>query len=279
MNPGVDIVRQRLLVLILGDVALLQHMIQHIPSPGGIFFRIGDGIIGGGILGDSRDHRTFGQGQFRHVFSEIAVGGSLYPVTAGSQIDGIQIILQDLFLGHGFFQLQGQVLLLDFPDKAFLKGSFAGPACKHRIFQKLLGDGAGSFRKIAAGTDSDPGRPQDALGINAVVGIEPLVLNGHYRMLQIDGNTVQGHQVPVGFREGELLHPLALLVIDIGSRLCRRERHIGNIRRVRDNLPQHGEADNGAHCQQYQNGKKKNAQDGKACFPFYSFTPGGFHFF
>ena len=29
----------------------------------------------------------------------------------------------------------------------------------------------------------------------------------------------------------------------------------------------------------YQNGKKKNAQDGKACFPFYSFTPGGFHFF
>ena len=55
-DPGVHIIRHRLIISILIDVSLIQHRIEHHLSALFVVLRIGDGIICGRVLGDSGDY-------------------------------------------------------------------------------------------------------------------------------------------------------------------------------------------------------------------------------
>ena len=58
-------------------------------------------------------------------------------------------IRENLLLADLFLQLEGQVLFLKFPAEAVDQGGFVHPAREDAVFQKLLGDGAGSLVEAA----------------------------------------------------------------------------------------------------------------------------------
>ena len=78
LNAGIDIVRQRFVEFGLADISLLQHVVEHLFPTFRIFFRMGNRVITGGVLGDSGNDGAFGKVQFIYIFPEIPFGSSLY---------------------------------------------------------------------------------------------------------------------------------------------------------------------------------------------------------
>ena len=105
LDPGVHVISQRFLVLILIDISLFQHVFQHLCPALLVLLRVRDGVQAGGALGDACDTRGFRQRQLRNGLTEIAVGCRLYTQGILAQVDGIQIIFQDLLLVHDLRQL------------------------------------------------------------------------------------------------------------------------------------------------------------------------------
>ena len=148
LNAGVHIlVRQGFLIAFPENIVLRIHAIQNSPAAGTVALRVCQRVIAGGILRNGRDHGAFGKRQLGNILAEILKGSCLNTITAGSQIDRIQVIFQDLILSQELFQLQCQILFLDFADQPLPEGGFAGPAGEDGIFQQLLRDGAGAFRE------------------------------------------------------------------------------------------------------------------------------------
>ncbi len=88
-DPGVDIVRHRLIVLGLGNVPLLQHGNKHTLPPFRIFIRMGDRIVAARVLGNSGYDGALRQGKLGHILAEIAFRSSLYAKGVGTQINGV----------------------------------------------------------------------------------------------------------------------------------------------------------------------------------------------
>ena len=98
-------------------------------------------IVFAGILGDRSDAGAFGQIQFADRLSEIAERSGLYAQGILSQIDGIQVVHQNIVfiifdrrvMFQLLFQLNGKVLLLDLTLDL---GKFAlvGPVGKNIVF-------------------------------------------------------------------------------------------------------------------------------------------------
>ena len=66
------------IVLCLTDKAKLQHFIQTGLTTFCIFFRMPDRIVFGWILGDAGNDRTFGNGQFTAVLTEVTQGSGFH---------------------------------------------------------------------------------------------------------------------------------------------------------------------------------------------------------
>ena len=187
-----------------------------------------DGIIGRRILCDACNYRSLGQGQFRNVFSKIAAGSRLDPQGILSKVDGVQIIFQNPVFGFDFAQLYGKVLLLYFPFN-FFNARLVGPAFEYIVFQKLLGDGAGPLVEMKSIADALEACTDNTFQVNAVVFIEPLVLNGHKGMLQVFGNFIQGDIDPVRARSHQFGGLSALIVQYHGQIAGRRGINIGDV--------------------------------------------------
>ena len=87
----------RPLILLVVLVAVL-IAVQNGLAAGPVPFRVRQRVVTGGILGDGCDDGAFGQSQLCHILTEIFIGRSLYAIASGTQIDRIQVILQDLVL-------------------------------------------------------------------------------------------------------------------------------------------------------------------------------------
>ena len=87
-----------------------------------------------GVLRNCRQYGAFGKRQILAVLPEVGLGGRLYTVGSGAEIDSIQVILKNDVLGilalcgQRFFQLDSQVLFLELPLDA-LKTVFLCPVC------------------------------------------------------------------------------------------------------------------------------------------------------
>ena len=114
-----------------------------------------------------------------------------------AQVDGVEVVEQDLGLWHGLFQLVGQVLLLDLALDAVL-GGLVGPVCEDVVLDQLLGDRAGPLREIEAVGDADEGGTEDAGDVDAPMAVEALVLDGDKGVLQILGDAVLVDRYAVG---------------------------------------------------------------------------------
>ena len=134
---------------------------------------------------------------------EVHPGRRLHAVALLSQIDGVEIHLQDLGLGVILLQRQRPVDLRDLPLHRHL--IVAGD-----VFQQLLGDG-GAALCAAAGQGPGDG-PQGPPPVHPVVGLKALVLDGDGGILQILGDVPDIHPDAVFIAEQRLIHLPCLAV-------------------------------------------------------------------
>ena len=212
----IDLIRVRdgLIIFCLGDKIQFPHFLQAFLTSFRVELRMPDGVVCGRVLGDAGNDGALGDCQLRTGFAEIAQGGSLHAQGILPQVDGVHIAQQHVVLGGVFGQLQRQVLLLqltfDHLDHVVV---FFCPGGKDRVFQKLLGNGAGSLllgslclEELVCGAD-------DTLHVNAVMLVKPFVLDGYEGLSQPCGNLVDGHIDPVGVHADILVDLISFFVI------------------------------------------------------------------
>ena len=95
---------------------------------------------------------TFRKVQIPHILIKILSCRCLNAV-APAPSDGIQVVFKDhIFVIDLFFDLNSQILLLEFTSEPFQPGGLIGPVGKHIVFQKLLGNGTGTLGE-SSGSD------------------------------------------------------------------------------------------------------------------------------
>ena len=201
-----DLLRHGGIVGGLIDLLLTEHLAQdgQLPLPVVLTGPVAEQrIIHGGIVGDADETGTLRQRQVLHILVEVHPGSRLHAVALLSQIDGVEIHLQDLGLGVILLQRQRPIDLRDLPLHRPL--IVAGD-----VFQQLLGDG-GAALCAAAGQGTGNG-PQGPLPVHPVVGLEALVLDGDGGLLQILGDVPDIHPDAVFIAEQRLIHLPCLAV-------------------------------------------------------------------
>ena len=192
------LLRHGSIVLLLGDVLLLQHSVQNglltlfVEVTGGLnlscllifHFQGTQGIILRGVVGNPDQAGTFRQGKLRNVLAKIGVRGGIHPVASLPQINVIEVRLQNIFLAVLFLKLQGAEYLHDLSLDGHL--IVAG-----HVFNQLLGEGGPALDVLASKHQGYGLRRPDP--VHAVVLIKTLVLNGHGGILKILGNLLDVH--------------------------------------------------------------------------------------
>ncbi len=206
-NPAIHIICHRFIILFLRNISLFFHGIQHILSALCIFLWMKNGIVTCRILCNSGNNRTFRKCQLWHIFPKITLCCCLNPKGIASKVDGIQIIFENpVLVIYLFFQLYCQILFLYFPlyltFHLFHFGNitviFVCPLLtQHIIFNQLLRKCTCSLTEIS-GPDIRHQCPDNSFQVNTVMIIKTLILDRHYRMLQILRNLVNCHVLPVG---------------------------------------------------------------------------------
>ena len=173
--PLDDAERLRLggLALVLGGKAVLDDAVDHPVAAGhgpvGIFER----IVVARRLGQRRKIGAIGERQLVQRLVPIRLGGCRHAIGADAEIDLVEIELEDLLLGEGALDADGEDRLFQLP----LDGLVAG---QQEVLGHLLGDGRGADRapaRLQIAHIGDDGA-DDALNVEAAMLIEVLVLGG-----------------------------------------------------------------------------------------------------
>ena len=178
-------------ILLLGDLVLVQHGVQYqnlalavlLPAPFAL-----KGAELGGIVGDRDQAGTLGQRQFTDALAKIGTGSRLHAVAGLTQIDVVQICLQDLILFIALFYFQRPVDLrhLTLDGDLIVAGD---------VFDQLLGDGGTTLH--APAQQSAENGAHGTLEVHTVVLFKTLVLNSHGSVLQVLGDRVKAAPDPV----------------------------------------------------------------------------------
>ncbi len=83
-DARVDVVGEGFLLLGLGDVALIDHLIEDAEAALAVLLRVADRVVGARVLGDAGDNGGLGEGEVPDVLVKIFLGGRLDPVGAGA---------------------------------------------------------------------------------------------------------------------------------------------------------------------------------------------------
>ena len=131
----------------------------------------------------SRERGGLQKREVRGVSPEVRSGGGLHAVGAVPEVDGVQILGQDLVLGELVLELDGHDRLADLAAQRRLAAGEHG-------FHVLLGDrGAALVERPVLHVD--PRRPGDGDGIDPIMGVETLVLHGHHRLPKSEGHPLE----------------------------------------------------------------------------------------
>ena len=201
------------IVLILGDIPLGIHLIQHVVAPGDEVFRVGEGIVRRGVLGDGSQHRALRQGQILHMLAEIFLGARLHAADNARQRDGVQVGFQDGLLAVAVGKTQSAEYFAHLTHLVHL--IVAGQVLDQLLLQRgstLLGAVDGVVGELVEG------RTDGTLDVDAGLVVEVLVLDGDDRMLQIfrHGRKFAPDTVFALGQRGVLV---AVLVVDDGGLL------------------------------------------------------------
>ena len=132
---------------------------------------------------EAREHRGLGQRDVLGGFAEIALRRRLDAIGAGAEIDPVEVEFENL--GFGMLALQPE-REFDFLQLA-LQRALLG---QEQVLGELLGQRRAALRN-AAMQDVGDGRAHDAERIDAVMRIEPAVLDGDEGLRQIGRQILQ----------------------------------------------------------------------------------------
>ena len=214
---GVDrfvyILLQSILVLLVRDVALREHMVEDDFLTLPVVFGILDWIIGTGILCDAGEHSALRNGQVRGVLVKISLRGGLDAEGVVAEVDRVEVIQENFRLVHGLFELVGQILLLDLALDTLLRG-LTGPVGEDIVLDQLLCDGTGAFGEIKAVGNTDIDGSEDTRNIDSSVLVKTLILYRDKGVLKIERNPFSGDWDPVGIGRDQSGSRLPGFVID-----------------------------------------------------------------
>ena len=168
-------------------------------------------IVAGGVLRNSSEHGGFRDGKFRYIFVKIAFGSCLNAEGILSEIDRVQIILEDLLFRQTVFELDGEVLFLHFSFQFLSESRFFAPV-ENLIFQKLLCERTGTLMKFSAIGQSAECRTENSLQIDSVVNPETFVFDSNESILQVLWNGIERRILTVCLFSYERLNGLSLTV-------------------------------------------------------------------
>ena len=148
---------------------------------------MGERLVVVRTLRQSREIGGLGQGQFVDRLVEIIERRGRDPVIAQPEIDLVQVELQDLLLGVGRLDPEGEQRLLDLAVVGAL-------VRQQEVLGYLLRDGGSALQMLAL--ELREGGTGDTLEVDAVVGVEVLVLGRDERMFHQRRNGGGGQVEP-----------------------------------------------------------------------------------
>ena len=168
------------IILILGDVALVVHLIQHVVAALHQLFGVGEGVVLGRILGDGCEDGALREGQILDMLAKVLVGASLHAANDTGQRDGVEVGFQDGLFAVLVGQTQGAEYLAHLTHLVGL--IIAGQVFDQLLFQRgctLLGAVQCMVGKLVQrGTDG-------TLDIDAGLVVEVLILDSNDRVLEV----------------------------------------------------------------------------------------------
>ena len=195
--------------LLGGDVAGVGHRAEDV---GVALLERGLGVLAlrrvevVGVVEDARQHRGLLEVEVLGRDVEVGHRGRLDAVGAAAEVDGVEVALEDLLLALLTLELEREEGLLELA----LEGALLGEVEDLHV---LLGDGRRALGAVAAGVAER--RAEDALGVDALVGPEALVLGGDHGLLDVVRHLAVGDRLAV--LGGELTQlGLAVGVVDLG---------------------------------------------------------------
>ena len=178
------------------DVPLFDHLVENDLAPADGLLGVGAGIGGAGCLDERRQQTRFGQGELVDILVEVVGGSGADAVGTVTQIDGVEVALEDLLLGETLLEPHRQGGLFELP----IKGSGVG---EQDVLQVLLGDGAAALHDFA-GFSVGFGGSDDGAEIDAGVVPVAFVFDGYDGVDEMLGDVVVDDQgavfpgVPMG---------------------------------------------------------------------------------
>ena len=156
--------------LLLGNVAVLGHELQH-PRPAVLgSLRADGGVVGAGGGQDPGQEGGLGDGQARRALPEERLGGRVDTVGPAPEVHRVEVGVENLLLGLGVVDLDRHNGLLELTR--------VGSRGIHVVvLDVLLGKCRGTL--LGAAGEVVPQRPDNTLGVNALVAVEGAVLTGH----------------------------------------------------------------------------------------------------
>jgi hypothetical protein len=134
-------------------------------------------IVRGGRLRQPGQQTRLRPVQPLRRLAEVALAGLDDPPAAVAEVDRVEVHLQDLGLGVAPLQLEGEPDLPQFDERA-------SPGTGVEPLGELLGDGGAARVPPTHAGHPVPRDPQHTLQVDAVVGVEALVLCRHDRPCQ-----------------------------------------------------------------------------------------------
>lgn len=152
----------------LRHIMVRDHAIEHVALALERERTIRVRVVGGRRGDEPGEHRSLAQRETAHVLTEIRVACGLHAVRAGTEVDEVEIALEDLVLRVVALDLQREQRLLDLAAH----GLFVR---QEQVARELLRDGARALLDLLVLVVRQR-RAGDAAEIHAAVAVEALVL-------------------------------------------------------------------------------------------------------
>ena len=212
-----------------GEIPLGRHLLEDVVPPLGRFRLVLNRVVERGALDHAGEQRRLERRQLGRVLLEERLRGRLDAVRAAAEVDGVQVLGQDLVLGELALDLDREQalahLLLERArrDHVGLDAGLGilGVLTRVDVLDELLGQRRAALDDLAR-DEVGPRGAEDPGDVDAGVFVEPLVLDGDHRVLELQRHVRERDDRPVHRRvQGRDL--VAFAVVDVGG-LQRRGR-------------------------------------------------------
>ena len=196
------------IVLLLGDMAQAQHVVEDLVAAGERQVGVDRGVVLRRRVGKADEQRGLAQGEVSGALGQIGFGGGLDTVGAVAVVDGVEVHHKDLVLGVHLLHLDGDIGLAHLT----LDGRIELLLLQDGVAHQLLGDSRCTLVATGGGRH---GGARDAPQVDTAVLVEALVLNVDGALQHVGGNLVLGDGLAVLRVEARDL--VAVAIDDLGG--------------------------------------------------------------